>query len=133
MLFSDVEFAVIRYAKLRRIAYFVLRKILTTQYEPRNTNPTLTNFITQLDSLIADRKANPTAESYTNKLLANPHEAAQKVGEEATEVVIAALAQSKERLIEETADLVYHSLVLLHTRDLSWQDIIRELENRHGG
>ncbi|MEM7348409.1 MAG: phosphoribosyl-ATP diphosphatase, partial [Chloroflexota bacterium] len=72
----------------------------------------MNNFLDELTALIADRKANPQEESYTNKLLDHPTKAAQKVGEEATEVVIAALAQSKERLTEEMADLLYHSLVL---------------------
>jgi phosphoribosyl-ATP pyrophosphohydrolase len=90
------------------------------------------DFITQLTNLIADRQAHPKEESYTNKLLANPTKAAQKVGEEATEVVIAALTQSDERLIEEMADLMYHSLVLLQTRNINWSDVVQELEERHG-
>ena len=89
------------------------------------------SFINKLAAVIADRKANPQEGSYTNKLLADPPQAAQKVGEEATEVIVAALAQSDERLLEEMADLVYHSLVLLQTRDLSWQDVVAVLENRH--
>ena len=89
------------------------------------------SFIDKLAAVIADRKANPQEGSYTNKLLADPPKAAQKVGEEATEVIVAALAQSDERLLEEMADLVYHSLVLLQTRDLSWQDVVAVLENRH--
>jgi phosphoribosyl-ATP pyrophosphohydrolase/phosphoribosyl-AMP cyclohydrolase len=89
------------------------------------------NFIDELAAVIADRKANPKEGSYTNILLADPPKAAQKVGEEATEVIVAALAQSDERLIEEMADLVYHSLVLLETRDLSWQNVVKTLENRH--
>jgi phosphoribosyl-ATP pyrophosphohydrolase len=89
------------------------------------------SFIDKLAAIIADRKANPQEGSYTNKLLVDPPLAAQKVGEEATEVIVAALAQSDERLVEEMADLVYHSLVLLQTRDLSWQDVVIALENRH--
>ena len=88
-------------------------------------------FIEQLAALIADRKKNPQEGSYTNTLLADPAKAAQKVGEEATEVVVAALAQSDERLVEEMADLVYHSLVLLQTRNLGWQDVVAALEKRH--
>jgi phosphoribosyl-ATP pyrophosphohydrolase/phosphoribosyl-AMP cyclohydrolase len=88
-------------------------------------------FIDKLAALIADREKNPQEGSYTNSLLANPTLAAQKVGEEATEVVVAALAQSDERLVEEMADLVYHSLVLLQTRNLSWQDVVAVLEKRH--
>lgn len=89
------------------------------------------DFLSKLTALIADRKANPKAGSYTNELLANQSKAAQKVGEEAVEVVIAALSQSDERLVAEMADLVYHSLVLLEARSLSWADVIRELEKRH--
>jgi phosphoribosyl-ATP pyrophosphohydrolase/phosphoribosyl-AMP cyclohydrolase len=91
----------------------------------------MSDFIVQLTELIADRKANPKAGSYTNELLADKTKAAQKVGEEATEVVVAALAQSDERLVEEMADLIYHSLVLLQTRDLTWADVITALEKRH--
>jgi phosphoribosyl-ATP pyrophosphohydrolase len=91
----------------------------------------VTDFLTQLAALIADRKLNPKEGSYTNKLLADRTKAAQKVGEEATEVVVAALVQSDERLVEEMADLIYHSLVLLETRNLSWGAIISELARRH--
>ena len=91
----------------------------------------MSDFLTTLAALIAGRKANPKPGSYTNQLLADPAKAAQKVGEEATEVVVAALTQSDQRLVEEMADLVYHSLVLLQTRDLSWNDVLIELEKRH--
>jgi phosphoribosyl-ATP pyrophosphohydrolase len=56
---------------------------------------------------------------------------AQKVGEEATEVVVAALAQDDQRVIEEVADLTYHTLVLLSARGLKIQDVLAELEKRH--
>ncbi|MBI1881025.1 MAG: phosphoribosyl-ATP diphosphatase [Chloroflexi bacterium] len=69
--------------------------------------------------------------SYTNQLLADKAKAAQKVGEEATEVVVAALAQSEERLVAEMADLIYHSLVLLETRGIRWADVVAELEKRY--
>ncbi len=91
----------------------------------------MNDFLSQLDALIADRKAHPQVGSYTNTLLANRNKAAQKVGEEATEVVIAALVQSDERLIEEMADLIYHSLVLLHGRNLTLAAVVAELEKRH--
>jgi len=91
----------------------------------------MSDFLSQLAILIADRKVNPRPGSYTNQLLANPTKAAQKVGEEATEVIIAALAQPDERVIEEMADLIYHSLVLLETRGLSWPDVVAVLEKRH--
>jgi phosphoribosyl-ATP pyrophosphohydrolase len=54
------------------------------------------------------------------------------VGEEATEVVVAALAQDDRRLIEEVADLAYHTLVLLAARGLSLREVADELERRHG-
>ena len=91
----------------------------------------MSNFLTQLMAIIEDRKRNPKAGSYTNALLDDPVRAAQKVGEEATEVVVAALAQSNQRLVAEMADLVYHSLVLLAAHDLSWTDVVAELERRH--
>ena len=91
----------------------------------------MSDFLTHLTALIADRKANPQPGSYTNKLLADKAKAAQKVGEEATEVVVAALAQSDEQLVEEMADLIYHSLVLLETRDIKWSEVMATLEKRH--
>lgn len=91
----------------------------------------MSDFLTQLAELIANRKANPKPGSYTNELLADRAKAAQKVGEEAAEVLVAALAQSEARLVEEMADLIYHSLVLLETRDIRWAEVIAELEKRH--
>jgi len=91
----------------------------------------MTNFIDALTQIIEDRKQNPKPESYTNELLQDPVKAAQKVGEEATEVVIAALVQNDDRLLDETADLVYHTLVLLSARNLSWEQVVDRLERRH--
>ena len=83
-----------------------------------------------LSDLIEDRKKNPTAGSYTVTLLNNENKAAQKVGEEAVEVVIAALNQSRERLIEESADLLFHLLVLLASKDVSLADVEEALMQR---
>ena len=91
----------------------------------------MNDFLPELIALIADRRASPKAGSYTNQLLADRAKAAQKVGEEAVEVVVAALAQSDERLVEEMADLIYHSLVLLESRNLTWAEVLTELERRH--
>jgi phosphoribosyl-ATP pyrophosphohydrolase len=91
----------------------------------------MSDFLPELIALIADRRVNPQEGSYTNQLLADRAKAAQKVGEEAVEVVVAALAQSDERLVEEMADLIYHSLVLLESRNLTWTDVLIELERRH--
>ena len=87
--------------------------------------------IDSLSAIIAERKANPVPESYTARLLADgTAKIAQKVGEEAVEVVVAALQESDERLVSEMADLVYHSLVLLAQRDLTWADVEAELARR---
>ena len=80
---------------------------------------------------ILDRKTNPKPGSYTNSLFDEGlPRMAQKVGEEGTEVVVAALSQDNARLIEEIADLTYHVLVLMAAKGLSPQDVARELEKR---
>ena len=81
---------------------------------------------------IQSRKANPSDKSYTSSLFSEGlPKIAQKVGEEGTEVVVAALAQENQRLIEEVADLTYHTLVLLSARGLTPADVLAELEKRH--
>ena len=85
-----------------------------------------------LYDVIESRRQNPTEQSYTSSLFAaGLPKIAQKVGEEGTEVVVAALAQDNQRLIEEVADLTYHTLVLLAARGLKIEDILAELEKRH--
>jgi phosphoribosyl-ATP pyrophosphohydrolase len=85
-----------------------------------------------LFDVIEDRKNNPSEKSYTTSLFNEGlSKIAQKVGEEGTEVVVAALAQEDQRLIEEVADLTYHILVLLSARGLTPADVIAELEKRH--
>jgi phosphoribosyl-ATP pyrophosphohydrolase len=91
----------------------------------------MADFLPELISIIEDRRRSPRPGSYTNALLADPTRAAQKVGEEAVEVIVAAPAQSNERLVAEMADLVYHSLVLLALHGLSWDEVQAELEKRH--
>ena len=85
-----------------------------------------------LFDVIEDRKNNPSDSSYTTSLFNKGlPKIAQKVGEEATEVVVAALAQEDQRLISEIADLTYHTLVLMAARNLSPSDVLAELERRH--
>ena len=85
-----------------------------------------------LFDIIEDRKKNPNEKSYTARLFAEGlPKIAQKVGEEGTEVVVAALAQNDERLIQEAADLTYHTMVLLSARGISLSQVISELEKRH--
>ena len=83
-----------------------------------------------LFDLIEDRKIQQPANSYTVKLLNDENKAAQKVGEEAVEVVIAALNQSKDQLIEESADLLFHLLVLLSSQDVTLSDVESALTKR---
>ena len=85
-----------------------------------------------LFDVIQERKDRPTAGSYTSSLFAEGlPKIAQKVGEEASEVIVAALAQDDQRLIEEVADLSYHTLVLLAARNISPAHLQAELERRH--
>lgn len=92
----------------------------------------MTDFIDTLFATIQDRKANPKPGSYTNSLFNDGEdEIVKKVGEEAVEVIIAVKGQGKERVIEESADLVYHLLVTLAAQDLTWADVCAELEKRH--
>lgn len=85
-----------------------------------------------LFDVIESRRQTPLDKSYTSSLFAaGLPKIAQKVGEEGTEVVVAALAQDDRRLIEEVADLTYHTLVLLAARGLNIQDVLAELERRH--
>ena len=85
-----------------------------------------------LFGVIEDRKKHPNEKSYTASLFKEGlPKIAQKVGEEGTEVVVAALTQDDQRLIEEVADLTYHTLVLLSARGLTPAQVIAELEKRH--
>ena len=89
-------------------------------------------FLEYLEQLIQDRKNNPQETSYTNSLFQKGiQKIAQKVGEEAVETVIDAVAGNKVPLKGEAADLMYHLLVLLAASDLKLSDIIGVLESRH--
>ena len=86
-----------------------------------------------LETVILERKVNPLPESYTAKLFAaGEDEIVKKIGEEVVEVILAAKGQGDERLISETADLLYHLLVLLAAHGLKLEQVEAELERRHG-
>lgn len=90
------------------------------------------DMLDELEAIIADRKANPREGSYTNTLLATGRpRIAQKVGEEATEVIVAALAQNRTEQVGELADLLYHTLVLMADLDIRLDDVRAELAARH--
>ena len=85
----------------------------------------------ELEGVIRDRQLNAPAGSYTASLFAaGPDRIAQKFGEEAIELLIASQSQTRERLIEESADLAYHLTVLLVSKGVSWADIAAELARR---
>ena len=87
----------------------------------------------KLAVLVRSRRHDSAAKSYTRELLdAGPERCARKLGEEAIETVIAALGADKTALTREAADLVYHLLVLLESRDLALSDVLAELESRMG-
>ncbi|MDQ4127234.1 MAG: bifunctional phosphoribosyl-AMP cyclohydrolase/phosphoribosyl-ATP diphosphatase HisIE [Actinomycetota bacterium] len=87
--------------------------------------------VERLAGIIADRHREMPEESYTARLIrGGPERLAQKVGEEAVEVVVAALTE--ERLAEEAADLVYHLLVLLEERGVGIESVAGVLLDRHG-
>lgn len=88
-------------------------------------------FLSCLEQLIRDRKEHPIKGSYTNSLFEKGlPEIMRKVGEEAVEVMVSTL-ESRERTVSESADLIYHLLVLLVEQDLSLEEVVRELESRH--
>ncbi len=93
---------------------------------------TRVNFLAQLEEIIADRIENPAENSYISKLFARGmNKIVQKVGEEATEVLIAALNESDESLIGESADLLFHLMLTLQHRGISINSVLNLLETRN--
>ena len=92
----------------------------------------MSDFVDELWGILQERRANPRSGSYTAELLSmGEDEIVKKIGEEAVEVILAVKGQGNERVVEETADLIYHILVMLLSRGLSWEDIKIELSRRH--
>ena len=94
------------------------------------------NFLSELESIITERKNNPSAASYISSLFEKGiNKISQKVGEEAVEVVIEAvnapLGDSGELLKNEAADLLFHYLILLQAKGFKLKDIIDVLKDRH--
>jgi phosphoribosyl-ATP pyrophosphohydrolase/phosphoribosyl-AMP cyclohydrolase len=89
-------------------------------------------FLEELQYIIRDRKLNPSEQSYTTKLFnSGIAKIAQKVGEEAVETVIEAMKPDRELLKQESADLLFHLLVLLEASDVSLDDVVDVLKKRH--
>lgn len=90
------------------------------------------NFLAHLESIIAQRKSNPSDKSYTSSLFQKGiNKIAQKVGEEATELVIEAKDDNIDLFKNEAADLLFHYLILLSAKGVVLDDIIGVLKNRH--
>jgi phosphoribosyl-ATP pyrophosphohydrolase/phosphoribosyl-AMP cyclohydrolase len=89
-------------------------------------------FLNYLQGVIKDRKNNPSNESYTTSLFKKGrNKIAQKVGEEAVELVIEAKDDDKELFMGEAADLMFHFLVLLEDKGYELDEVIDVLEKRH--
>lgn len=89
-------------------------------------------FLAQLEQIILERKSGADPGSYTRRLLdSGTPKVAQKVGEEAVELVIEALQQNDDQFIEEAADLMYHLIVLLADRGIPLARIANQLASRH--
>ena len=92
----------------------------------------MTNFIQNLELIIEQRKKDLPEGSYTTKLFKGGLDRIlKKIGEEAGEVIIAAKNQDAHELTNESADLIFHLLVLLHQQNINFQQVVDVLENRH--
>jgi phosphoribosyl-ATP pyrophosphohydrolase/phosphoribosyl-AMP cyclohydrolase len=89
-------------------------------------------FLALLENIIANRIADQPEGSYTAKLFAKgPGRIAQKVGEEGVETALAAVTRDDEGLVSECADLLFHVLLLLKSRELDLERVVEELKARH--
>ncbi len=87
--------------------------------------------LADLEAIVARRAAADPGESWTAKLVAaGPEKAAKKLGEEAVEAVIAALGEDRDALVAESADLLYHWLVVCHMRGIALSEVLAELQSR---
>lgn len=89
-------------------------------------------WLDHLKHVIRNRKNNPSEKSYTSSLFSKgTNKVAQKVGEEAVELVIEAMSKNDQLFKEEAADLLFHYLILLEERNLGLEEIIKVLQSRH--
>jgi phosphoribosyl-ATP pyrophosphohydrolase/phosphoribosyl-AMP cyclohydrolase len=99
--------------------------------EPRAATTPIA-FLAKLEAVIAQRATDRPEASYTARLLEKGvTRVAQKVGEEGVELALAAAAQDEDKVIGESADLLFHLLVLLRARSVALAQVVRELEKRH--
>jgi phosphoribosyl-ATP pyrophosphohydrolase/phosphoribosyl-AMP cyclohydrolase len=96
------------------------------------TNGERLAFLAVLERVIEQRIAESPQGSYTARLFAEgPKRIAQKVGEEGIEVALAAVVETDDKVVSESADLIFHLLILLRSRGLSFQSVVAELHSRH--
>jgi phosphoribosyl-ATP pyrophosphohydrolase/phosphoribosyl-AMP cyclohydrolase len=99
--------------------------------EPRAAATSLA-FLATLEDVIAQRATEKPETSYTARLLEKGiAKVAQKVGEEGVETALAGVADTNDKVVEESADLLFHLLVLLRARGVPFRDVVRKLESRH--
>ena len=99
--------------------------------EPRSAATNIA-FLGKLESVVAQRAIEKPDDSYTARLLAKGiNKVAQKVGEEGVETALAGVNESDQKLVEESADLLFHLLVLLRARGVKLAQVVRLLESRH--
>ncbi|MBK8496292.1 MAG: bifunctional phosphoribosyl-AMP cyclohydrolase/phosphoribosyl-ATP diphosphatase HisIE [Chitinophagaceae bacterium] len=90
------------------------------------------DFLAALESIITERKTNPCGRSYTSSLFAKGiNKIAQKVGEEAVELVIEAKDNNDDLFKDEAADLLFHYLILLQAKGFKLEDVVKILKRRH--
>jgi phosphoribosyl-AMP cyclohydrolase / phosphoribosyl-ATP pyrophosphohydrolase len=100
----------------------------------RHTRAERLGFLAVLEQVIEQRTADRPEDSYTARLFAQGlRRIAQKVGEEGLEVAMAAAGETDDKVVAESADLLYHLMVLLKSRGLSLARVLAELEGRHAG
>lgn len=88
------------------------------------------DIITQLWTVFEERKDNPTDDSYTCKLLRDENKMLKKLAEESAEVIMAAKEDDRRQIIYETGDLLYHLMVMLFDKNITMDEIFKELEGR---
>ncbi|MEX1011988.1 MAG: phosphoribosyl-ATP diphosphatase [Balneolaceae bacterium] len=100
----------------------------------KHPEPDELRFLIELEELLKSRKREMPEGSYTSRLFEEGIDRiAQKVGEEAVEVVISSKNGDRKDTISESADLIYHLLVLLVERDINFEEVLKELKGRHNG
>jgi len=90
------------------------------------------DILKELAAILEARKSESPNASYVASLYAKPDKMLEKIGEEATETIIAAKNEDKEQIIYETADLWFHTMVMLAQKGLSPDDVLNELARRFG-